>query len=139
MSSGKPGRKDRADPFWAAAGVNDSRWTQTVLGPATGSGDSLGSAAQTAQIGVNAPNRNLDNGGGFTTGVKFVPPGAIPPGQTRLVRVLWTSTVCMPSKGEAIGINQLVLRVRVGWITRIETVNLDQGWYLAGPSQGRCH
>ncbi len=88
---------------------------------------------------MNLPNFDVDNGGFSTTGVKFVLPGAIPSGQTRLLRVLWTSTVCMQSKGDAVGINELVLRVRVGLITRIETVNLDQGWYLAGPSQGRCH
>ena len=119
--------------------VNNSQWTQTVLGAAAGSGDSLGSPAQTAQISVNAPNRIVDNGGFSFAGVKFVMPGVIPPHQVRALRVLWTSTVCMQEKGDAIGINQLELRVRVGWITRIETVDLGQGWYLAGPSQGRCH
>jgi hypothetical protein len=118
--------------------TNTSRWTQVVLGPATGPNvgwDSPGSP--TVQLGVNTPNFNIDGGGFSDTGVKFVLPGAIPPGQTRLLRVLWTSTVCMKEK-DAVGIDHLVLRVRVGWITRIETVNLDQGWFLAGPSQGRC-
>jgi hypothetical protein len=119
--------------------TNTSRWTQVVLGPATGPNvgwDSPGSP--TVQLGVNAPNFNIDNGGFSTAGVKFVLPGAIPPGQTRMLRVLWTSTVCMQEKGDAVGIDHLVLRVRVGWITRIETLNLGQGWFLAGPSHGRC-
>lgn len=35
------------------------------------------------------------------------------------------------------GIDTLNLRVRVGWFTRTEVVQ-QQGWYLLGPSHGRC-
>lgn len=89
------------------------------------------------QLGVSTPNRNIDNGGFSTAGVRFVLPGSIPPHQIRMLRVLWTSSTCL-EKGGGQGIDQLVLRVRVGSITRIETVDLDTGWYLAGPSHGRC-
>ena len=119
--------------------VNNSNLTQTVLGPATGQGlpsDNLGEPAAPAQIGVNAPNGDLDNGGIVRTGVRFVLPGDIPPHQTRLVRVLWTSRVCLEGSGSAIGNDELSLRVRIGWITRIEVIPLDTGWYLAGPSTG---
>ena len=52
--------------------------------------------------------------------------------------MIWTSTVCLlAGTGSAIGNDELALRVRVGWIVRIEIVPLDQGWYLAGPSHGK--
>jgi hypothetical protein len=52
------------------------------------------------------------------------------------VRVLWTSTVCMDAGG-AIGGDELALRVRVGWIVRIEVIPLPAGWYLAGPNHAK--
>jgi hypothetical protein len=118
--------------------VNTSDLTQTMLGPATGQGlpgDNIGEPAAPAQIGVNAPNVNLDNGGFARAGVRFVLPGVIPPHQGRLVRVLWTSRVCLEGRS-AEGNDELALRVRIGWITRIEVIPLDTGWYLAGPSTG---
>ena len=120
--------------------INNSDWTQTVLGPPTGldaAWDSPNGGPSMAQLSVSTPNRNIENGGFSTAGVKFVLPGSIPPHQIRMLRVLWTSSTCL-MKGGSQGIDQLVLRVRVGWITRIETVDLGQGWYLAGPSHGRC-
>lgn len=116
---------------------NPTNVTQTIVGDASGPDrgwDSPG--GETGQIGVSAPNRNIDNGG-FTRNVSYTLPGSIPPHQTRLVRVFWTSVICL-GKGTSSGIDQLYLRVRVGWFTRTETIQLTQGWYLAGPSQGRC-
>ncbi len=120
--------------------VNESDWTQTVLGPPTGldaAWDSPNGGPRMAQLSVSTPNRNIDNGGFITAGVKFVLPGSIPPHQIRMLRVLWRSSACL-EKGSSQGIDQLTLLVRVGWITRTETVDLDQGWYLAGPSHGPC-
>jgi hypothetical protein len=48
-------------------------------------------------------------------------PGSIPPHQTRALRVLWTSATCL-SKGPSQGIDELSLRVRVGWLTRTEVI-----------------
>ena len=45
----------------------------------------------------------------------------------------------MQERGDAIGISQIELRIRVGWITRTETIELGEGWYLAGPSHRCCH
>jgi hypothetical protein len=56
---------------------------------------------------------------------------------TRALRVLWTATTC-PEKGSAQVIEQLSLRVRIGWLTRTEVVQLNQGWALSGPSRGHC-
>jgi hypothetical protein len=117
---------------------NQSNLTQTVLGPARENGPVDSPGALTATIGVSAPNAIIDNGGSVFTGVKFVLPGVIPPHQLRAVRMLWRSTVCLEGKGSQSGIDELVLRVRVGWIVRIETIPLYEGWFVAGPSHGRC-
>ncbi len=114
---------------------NPTSFTQTVLGPAGGSGaDSPG--AQTSQLGVSVPNQDIDNGG-FIRQVRFTLPGSIPPHQERLVRLLWVSDVCMPQGGDT-GIDALTLRVRVAWFTRTETVQLLEGWYLSGPGYKGC-
>jgi hypothetical protein len=115
---------------------NTTGVTQTILGPAYGPNvpwDSPGSAI--AQIGVSVPNPNIE-GGGTSRSVRFTVPGVIPPGQIRLVRVLWTSKIC--SDGGTASIDTLALRVRVGWFTRTEIIPLHQAWALTGISHGPC-
>jgi hypothetical protein len=68
--------------------------------------------------------------------ISFGLPVSIPPFQARLVRVLWTSNLCL-SNGESNGIDVLYLRVRVGWFTKVEAIP-QEGWYLVGPSHGHC-
>jgi hypothetical protein len=58
-------------------------------------------------------------------------PVLIPPGQTRYLRVLWLSRGCIVKGGEE-GLDTTVLRVRVGLITRTETVPLGRD-YALGP------
>jgi hypothetical protein len=111
---------------------NPSDWTQTVLGPA-GYGNSPGSL--TAQIGVATADPY--HGGGVFLPLHYKLPESIPPHQTRALRVLWTSTFCL-GKGGSQGINQVTLRVRVGTFTRTETIQLPEGFFVSGPSQGRC-
>jgi hypothetical protein len=118
---------------------NDSDQTQTVLGPAAGNGlpsAFVGSGGFHGIIGVSTPNREVDEGGGVYTGVKFVLPGVIPPHQLRAMRVLWLSTTCL-ERGSEQGSEEVALRVRVGPVTRTEVVWLTQGWYVAGPSTGK--
>jgi len=112
--------------------------TQIILGPAYGPGvpfDSPGSAFGVVQIAVSAFDRNI-NGGGASRSVRFTLPGVIPPGQIRLVRVLWTTNIC--SSGGTSRIDTLALRVRVGWFTRTEIIPLGQAWALTGSSHGSC-
>ena len=116
---------------------NTTGVTQTILGPAYGPGvpwDSPGSALGVVQIGVSVPNPDIDHGGIFRE-VRFTLPGVIPPGQTRLVRVLWTSDICMAGGGTS-AVDTLALRVRVGWFTRTEIIPLDQAWAVTGSSHG---
>jgi hypothetical protein len=112
---------------------NPSRWTQTILGPGAGF---LTPNGPYGQLGVG-DSLNIRGGGSIYRPATYVLPGTIPPHQIRALRVMWTSTACL--QGDSFqGIVGLSLRVRVGWITRTEVVRLNQGWYLSGPSQGRC-
>ena len=118
---------------------NPADVTQTIVGPAYGPGvpsSGPGSGAGVVQLAVSVPNRNIDRGGSSRS-VRFTLPGEIPPHHIRLVRVLWTSNICL-SKGAASIIDTLSLRVRIGWFTRTETIPLDQGWAVAGPSHRPC-
>lgn len=118
---------------------NPTAVTQTILGDASGPDTGYDSFGWPVQIAVSRSNADIANGvaGHEAAGsVGFALPATIPPFQTRLVRVLWTSDICL-SKGEATSISQLVLRVRAGWFTRTEIIP-QQYWYLLGPSHGRC-
>lgn len=109
---------------------NPSGWTQTVLGAAPDSGSAPGNP-ENALVSVATSDPNV-----------FPPPNyalpeSIPPYQSRAVRVMWVSTVCLEA-GSAEGTDQLTLRVRVGWLTRTEVIQLPEGFYVSGPSQGPC-
>jgi hypothetical protein len=121
---------------YVVAIFNNSPVTQTILGDASGptvlgGPDSMGSGTQ---IAVSRSYTDIANGrAGQTVAshVSFGLPVSIPPGQTRLVRVLWTSGRCGG------GIKQLNLRVRVGWFTRSELIPM-QYWYLTVPGNSNC-
>jgi hypothetical protein len=120
---------------------NPNNVTETIVGDAsgqpTGGWNNPGSA--TDQIGVSHSYTDIANGvvgEDAARGIAFGLPVSIPPHQSRLVRVLWTSDICL-GNGETNGINALNLWVRVGWFTRAEVIP-QQGWYLIGPSRGRC-
>lgn len=131
-----PIRSDQQQGFVVGI-VNPTDFTETIVGPAVGPTIEWNSpGSQTVHLGVSVWNRNID-GGGFITDVRFTLPGAIPPHQIRLLRVLWISHVCM-AKGGSTSIDQLSLRVRVGWLTRVDVIPLDQAWALSGPSHGPC-
>lgn len=115
---------------------NNSPVTQTILGDASGptvlgGSDSMGSGTQTAVSRSYVDIANGPAGQIVARHVSFGLPVSIPPGQTRLVRVLWTSGNC---SGE---INQLNLRVRAGWFTRSELIPM-QYWNLTVPGNSNC-
>ena len=111
---------------------NPSRWTQTILGPGA---DFATPDGPYAQLSVG-DSLNIRRGGGVFRPVSYVLPGTIPPHQIRALRVMWTSTACL-ERGSSQGIDELRVRVRVGWVTRTEVIRLNQAWYLLGLSQGR--
>jgi hypothetical protein len=58
--------------------------------------------------------------------------GPIPPHSYRWVRVLWRSAHCyLNAAGGSQGTSDLLLRVRVGWITRTEDVRLPAEFAVA--------
>jgi hypothetical protein len=118
---------------------NPTKVTQTVVGDASGITGWNSPGSGTEQLAVSrsyADIANGVNGQNVAQHIRFGLPVSIPPLQARLVRVLWTSKLCL-SNGESNGIDVLYLRVRVGWFTKIEAIP-QEGWYLVGPSHGRC-
>jgi hypothetical protein len=112
---------------------NPSNLTQTVLAEAYGNWyQSPG--AQSAQFGVSVQGAS---GGTRFHALSYGLPGMIPPHQTRAIRVLWISTECSPGSGYTID-DTLLLRVRIGWITRKEVITLNPVWALTGPITGTC-
>jgi hypothetical protein len=112
---------------------NPSDRTQTVLGYAGTWGPS---GTSFAQAEVSAKGREYGGMPADARTARYGLPGAIPPHQFRVLRLLWASQPCLQIGGSE-GIDQLVLRVRVGWNTRIEVVPLIQGWFVTGTNK-RC-
>jgi hypothetical protein len=118
---------------------NPTSVTQTIVGDASGPRGWNSPGSGTEQLAVSSSYTDIANGvagQNAAAGLSFTLPVVIPPLQTRLVRVLWTSDLCL-GRGEANGIDTLALRVRVGWFTRTEIIP-QQAWYLVGPSRGHC-
>jgi hypothetical protein len=118
---------------------NDTNVTQTVVGDASGVTGWNSPGSGTEQLTVSRSYVDVANGvvgESAARGIRFGLPVSIPPLQARLVRVLWTSDLCL-QRGEANGIDVLYLWVRVGWFTKMEAIP-QEDWLLLGPSHGRC-
>jgi hypothetical protein len=81
-------------------------------------------------ISLSAVNPYFTHGAAAQA-LRYRLPVSVPPGQTRYLRVLWLSRGCI-EKGGGNGLDTTVLRVRVGLITRTETVPLGRD-YALGP------
>jgi len=98
---------------------NPSDMTQVI----TGSADHVSPGAPvTPRIAVSTtgPWRKM----GEPHAVRYRMGGPIPPHSFRWVRVLWRSAHCYLAAGGSQGTSDLRLRVRVGWITRTEDIQL---------------
>jgi len=107
---------------------NDSRWTQTVLGFGRFAPQTL--ASETAQLQISVRTFAHDFAGNPLTD-RYSLPVAIPPGQSRYLRLMWNSDSC-EEKGGVGGLDQLTLEVRVGLFTRTEVIDLYEEWALEG-------
>jgi hypothetical protein len=114
---------------------NPSSFTETVLGPVVSQYDPALSpdGFGPVDMGVSVPNREIAMGG-FIRNVAFTLPESIPPHQYRLLRITWISNICLQGKGSGAVIDDLYVRVRVGWFTHTDVIPLGEGWGLAGPS-----
>jgi hypothetical protein len=106
---------------------NPSDQTQTVLGVAADDDESP--AQSWVHISLSVVNPYFAHAA--VKALRYRLPVSIPPGQTRYLRVLWLSRGCIEKGGEE-GLDTTVLRVRVGLITRTETVALGRD-YALGP------
>ncbi len=119
---------------------NNTKVTQTIVGD--GAGPTVGwnnPISEKEQISVSRSYTDIANGvtgESAARGIKFGLPVSIPPGQSRLVRVLWTSDVC-PASNQGGSVSDLYLRVRVGWFTTTETIP-QQTWTLQWGAGARC-
>jgi hypothetical protein len=119
--------------------LNLTNVTQTIVGDASGASGWNSPGSGVERLTVSRTYIDIANGlvgRQVAHALTFTLPVSIPPFQSRLVRVLWRSDLCM-SPGEGNSIDTLALRVRVGWFTRTEIIP-QQSWTLIGPSRGRC-
>jgi hypothetical protein len=121
-----PIRSGQGQGFYAFL-YNPSDQTQTVLSVAAGYGQSP--AQSWVHISLSVVNPYFAHAA--VKALRYRLPVSIPPGQTRYLRVLWLSRGCTEKGGED-GLDTAVLRVRVGLITRTETVPLGRD-YALGP------
>jgi hypothetical protein len=109
--------------------VNDSDWTQTVIGIGPHFSPFTFQPIQTA-----VANENW----GAPGPISWSSPGSIPPHSIRLFRVLWNMDICMPP-GSGGSIQEVVLTVRVGIFNRTEDVPLTASFGLSGIKRTQCH
>ncbi len=110
---------------------NFTGMTQTVLGSNLGGSGPDGGTNAKVTLSTSDPQRS----GSEPHTLSYALPVSIPPGQSRYLRITWTSRGCV-SAAEVVGMDSVELRVRVGWVTRTEYIAFGQGFYL-GPG-GRC-
>jgi hypothetical protein len=106
---------------------NPSDVTQVI----TGSADPVSPGAPVSpQIGVSTTFTIHQLGEPHA--VSYREGGPIPPHSYRWIRVLWRSAHCyLNAAGGSQGTSDLLLRVRVGWITRTEDVQLGAEYAVA--------
>jgi HAAS domain-containing protein len=116
---------------------NPSGMTQTVLGAtqtAYGATEDGAPGSPYSQLAVST--REVRGGAAALRAGAYGLPGVIPPHQSRAIRLMWVSIEC-DERGGGGSVGQLVLQVRVGLITRTETLTLNQTWAVVGPSTGK--
>lgn len=109
---------------------NFTGMTQTVLGSTLDNGPNAGTSVQ---VTVSTSDGAASGYDAHT--LRYGLPVAIPPGQTRFLRITWISRYCLP-RGQDAGMDSVGLRVRVGWTTRTEEIQFDEGFYLG--TAGHC-
>ena len=109
--------------------VNNSDWTQVILGA-----DPRWNMIIFSDVQVDVESGPHLNrvGDPITGGRSYVSPGVIPPHSFRWVRVSWTSEICPVVNGGENITTDILLRVRVGVISRTEDVSFNQAFVVTG-------
>jgi hypothetical protein len=139
------GREQSTVPMRAGGGqgidieiVNPTRFTQTVLGlPTEADGFILGPLGPRAHYRLQMTSSNSPTTGMTSVGLSDHFPIAIPAGATATIRLEWGELTCY-SKGGGVLINDIPLRVRVGWFARTETINLGVTFALIAATTTPC-
>ena len=113
--------------------LNDSDWTQTVVG-ADPNWTPFG--ASSVQVAVGS-GESANRGDSIQGPIRWSSSGSIPPHSFRLLRVVWKTGLCL-NAGTETSIQQLMLTVRVGVFTRTENIRMYDTWVLTGVSSPGC-
>jgi hypothetical protein len=116
--------------------VNDSDWTQTVLGADERLPFFGNFSNQPAQVAVGS-DKNVDRGG-MDYQIHWSATGSVPPHSVRALRVLWDSNLCWIPGTPPQSIQDIALTVRVGSVTRTEDIRLFDAVGLAGNKGAQC-
>jgi hypothetical protein len=108
--------------------VNRSSQTQTVLGLVS----NRSPACSTLHLSVSPEDPDKLVFPPSSAAAHYSQHGSIPPNQSRILRVLWTSARGCVGYGATAYFDQLTLRVRVGLLTRTEVVPLPAAFDLTG-------
>jgi hypothetical protein len=111
---------------------NDSNWTQAIIGLGGPWAQPLPFSLSPVLVAVGS-DPEVDEGDMWSAQTRWDLPGVIPPHAYRLLRILWTSHVCL-SPGASMIVQEVTLRVRVGLITRTEDLHLQTAWAITGIS-----
>jgi hypothetical protein len=117
--------------------VNNSDWTQTVLGAyAPVPLGFLPFSNRPAQIAIGT-DKEVDLGG-MDNLVHWSATGSIPPHSIRALRVLWDSNICWVPGTPPQYIKDVELTVRIGTVTKTEDIQLFDAAALAGNKGAQC-
>jgi hypothetical protein len=112
---------------------NPTGMTQTVLRDA----GNFGGPNVVVHGQIAASTYDLTHTRGGLRSLAYRPlPISVPPHQSRAFRVMWTSHLCLQD-GMTWVMTGLILRVRVGWMTRTEDITLPEGYGLT-MARGGC-
>jgi hypothetical protein len=113
---------------------NLSSWPETLLGVDDETDISIGAPhPPTIAVGTDDPQRQ-----GQLRGPYVATPVVIPPGQYRFVRVTWRSARCYLIGNGSQGTDSIGVRVKIGWFTHDQTLQLPETWALRGVAQPNC-
>jgi hypothetical protein len=108
---------------------NLSDWTQTIVGPSVAS--PLPGGFSPVRFAVSSGSPSADSVTSWTSQTGWNLPGSIPPHSFRLLRILWTSRLCL-TPGVTTSLSSVTLRVRIGLVTRTEDIQFQTAWALSG-------
>ena len=114
--------------------VNESDWTQTVLGVYQPFFYPFSNRPPQIAIGTD---KEVDLGG-MDNLVRWSATGSIPPHSVRALRVLWDSNICWVPGTPPASVQDIELTVRVGTVTRTEDVQLSQAVAVSGNKGAQC-